>query len=142
MPKKQKKKNYRTHTYYLNHLKVLRRKNKKLEEEVREIREIEAQLRQIIDIKNNEIERYEQWLSEKEEEVKKSRGVKKKSKRKIKGESGVVNTTQRQRISWKKKSLLAEKEKDDLKNEVDNLKARLAELQKGNLEAQIQIFPN
>jgi len=81
-------------------------------------------------------------LSEKEEEVKKNRGVKKKSKRKIKGESGVVNTTQRQRISLKKKSLLAEKEEDDLKNEVDNLKARLAELQKGSLEAQIQIFPN
>jgi len=81
-------------------------------------------------------------LSEKEEEVKKSRGVKKKSKRKIKGESGVVNTTQRQRISWKKKSLSVEKERDDLKNEVDNLKARLAELQKEKLEAQIQIFPN
>jgi len=62
MPKKQKIKNYRyrTHKYYLNHLKVLRRKNKKLEEEVREVREIEAQLRQIIDIKNNEIERYKQ----------------------------------------------------------------------------------
>jgi len=81
-------------------------------------------------------------LSEKEEEVKKSRGVKKELKTKIKGESGVVNTTRRQRISWKKKSLLAEKERDDLKNEVDNLKARLAELQKENLEAQIQIFPN
>ena len=81
-------------------------------------------------------------MSEKEEEVKKSRGVKKELKTKIKGESGVVNTTRRQRISWKKKSLLAEKERDDLKNEVDNLKARLAELQKENLEAQIQIFPN
>ena len=81
-------------------------------------------------------------MSEKEEEVKKNRGVKKKSKRKIKGESGVVNTTQRQRISLKKKSLLAEKEEDDLKNEVDNLRARLAELQKEKLEAQIQIFPN
>ena len=57
---------YRTHKYYLNHLKVLRRKNKKSEEEVKEVREIEAQLRQIIDIKNNEIDRCEQWLSEKE----------------------------------------------------------------------------
>jgi len=81
-------------------------------------------------------------LSEKEEEVKKNRGVKKELKTKIKGESGVVNTTRRQRISWKNKSLLAEKERDDLKNEVDNLRARLAELQKENLEAQIQIFPN
>ena len=81
-------------------------------------------------------------MSEKEEEVKKNRGVKKELKTKIKGESGVVNTTRRQRISWKNKSLLAEKERDDLKNEVDNLRARLAELQKENLEAQIQIFPN
>jgi len=60
MPKKRKVKNYHTRTYYSNYLNVLRRKNKKLEEEVREVREIEAQLRQIIDIKNNEIERYEQ----------------------------------------------------------------------------------
>jgi len=82
-------------------------------------------------------------LSEKEEEkVKKNRRVKKELKTKIKeGDPGVANTT-RQRISWKKKSLLAEKERDDLKNEVDNLKARLAELQQENLEAQIQIFPN
>ena len=82
-------------------------------------------------------------MSEKEKKtVKKSRSVKKESKTEIKYDPGVVNTTRRQRISWKKKSLLAEKERDDLKNEVDNLRARLAELQKENLEAQIQIFPN
>jgi len=37
---------------------------------------------------------------------------------------------------------LAEKERDKLKNEVANLKARLAEFQREKLKAQIQLLPH
>lgn len=163
----------------------LEREIRKLKRKNRDAKEVEIQLKHIINSKNDEIVRCDQWLTEETEKKwnlsskllkqgsqvnslskenfslkneladcqnKWDRAEKKLAKKREKLEierrthlDAVDATARWYKKFWeneKNKRLLAEKERDKLKNEVANLKARLAEFQREKLKAQIQLLPH
>ena len=158
---------------------------KKLKRKYQNAKELEIQLKHIINSKNDEIFRCDQWLTEETEkrwglsrkllqqepqinslskenlslkneladcQNKWDKAEKKLAKKREKLEierrahlDAVDATARWYKKFWeneKNKRLLAEKEGDRLKNEVANLKAKLAEFQREKLKAQIQLPPN